>query len=447
MFRPWLLLVGVVVACSAPPPDEPPDAQTPEPDAGAPVDAGTPDAGLADAGAYDGGGRDAGPLPDAGPCRSGESAQVAACLAADGGPDACLARLGPSPRCDADGDGLADDLEEALAVAYLPVFAFNSGAHGGNPETDWPANLRHFVSHAHLVFRQGSSVTVNAAPTLASLEKAVFGVGSTALFANDPEGGGPDFWLCLTDTSPATRVQSRDAMLALPHGVSLITVAHPANGELAASSHLFVSFGLFFAYNRHSTIDNHEGDFESVALFIDRDSGAVDAVWFDRHASTDGTQFVDVATYGAKDPSAEQPHGNVSSSVPALHGLRFWDYSGHRRHVVAYVATGGHALYDYPANTYITPLLVRDTHNGDGDKLFGGALYPEFGGVPNARLDGGMVRENPGEVSHITAAWARYRGQWGCDDGLVGKSWPVPFGNARHARPLFERLWGSPPGP
>ena len=65
----------------------------------------------------------------------------------------------------------------------------------------------------------------------------------------------------------------------------------------------------------------------------------------------------------------------------------------------------------------------------------------------SGRLDGGMVVRNPGEVARITLPFARYRGQWGCDDGLIGKSWPVPFGNARHARPLFERTWGSPPRP
>lgn len=237
-------------------------------------------------------------------------------------------------------------------------------------------------------------------------------------------------------------------MLALPGGIDLEVIAHPANGTLEASSHLFVSFGLFFAYNDHSVVNVHEGDRESVGLFINRRTGAVDAAWFDRHRSADDTHFIDAATYGVRSPAGEAPHGNVSRSTASIHGLRFGDEAGARHHLVAYVGTGGHALYDYPANTYVVYPGPRDTHDGDGLKLrsWTGELVPGWQGSGGAGKVAVHV-ENPGEPSRLVLPWARFRGQWGCTDQLIARSWPGPYGNARRPRPVLERTWGSPPAP
>jgi hypothetical protein len=370
-------------------------------------------------------------------------AALRACLDGGEGPDPCVAKLS-APLCDRDGDGLGDDLEAALALAYGPVFAFNGGAYGGDPETHWPVNVQHFVAHSELVHRPdgASAALVDAQPTLATLGQEKLG----ALDAGDPAvGQGSDFWLCLTDQSDATRVTSKELMLALPGGVDVEVVAHPANGALADSSHLFVSFGLVFAYNQHTNVDDHEGDRESIELFVDRQTGAVDAVWFDRHSTQDKVQFVDVATYGAHDPSLEAPYGNVGSPSASTHGLRFWDHGGERHHVVAYVGTGGHAMYDYPANTYILIIGPRDTHDGDGPKLLSwtGDIVPGWDAISGEKV--AVHVQNPGEPTSFVLPWARFRGQWGCTDDLIAKSWPGPFGNARHPRPVFERKWGSPP--
>jgi hypothetical protein len=388
------------------------------------------------------------PVHASGACLAGTQVEpLRACLAAGEGPDACVAAVG-APLCDSDGDGLGDDLEAALALAYGPVFAFNGGAHGGNAETDWPSSVAHFVAHARLVHRpDGDSETlVDAHPTLATLGQASAGGG--AYLAGDPAGGqGPDFWLCLDDERPATLVTSSDLMLALPGGIDLEVIAHPANGALDASSHLFVSFGLFFAHNDHSVVDVHEGDRESVELFIDRRTGAVDAAWFDRHRTADDTHFVDAATYGVRSPVGEAPHGDVEGSTASIHGLRFWDDAGLRHHLIAYVATGGHAMYDYPANTRIVPLGPRDTHDGDGLKLLSwtGDLVPSFHESAGRRV--AVHVANPGEPSRFLLPWAGFRGQWGCTEQIIARSWPGPYGNARHPRPVLERAWGSPPAP
>ncbi|MGZ3449898.1 MAG: hypothetical protein ACXVEF_09895 [Polyangiales bacterium] len=352
----------------------------------------------------------------------------------------CLSTSGPdgcANACDTDedGDGVGDRLELAIARTYAPAFAFNGGTYGGNAETDWAANANHFVTHSKVVYRDSSDHLVDAMPSLSTLEGATYG----SHHGNDPASGeGSDFWLCMTDSSDAARVKSKAAMLALPDGVDLVSVVHPAG-----TGHLFVSYSLLFAYNEHTTVDNHEGDWEGIAVFVDRKTGAVYAAWFERHDTTDDTKFVDATV--TKDPATETSYGDLDSGFDKVHGLRFWDAK--KRHVVAYVATGSHAMYDYPANTHIVKFGPRDTHDGDGPKLlpFQGALVASFGDVSGDTI--AVHPKNPGEASKITVSFARFRGQWGCDDGTIGKSWPGPFGNARHPRPLLERTWGSPPKP
>lgn len=355
---------------------------------------------------------------------------LVACLAASG-PDAC------ANACDADedGDGIGDRLELAIARVYAPAFAFNGGKYGGNAETDWAANATHFVTHSKVVYRDSSDRLVDLTPSLAKLE------GETYMghHASDPASGeGSDFWLCMTDSSDASRVKSKAAMLALPDGVDLVSVVHPAG-----TGHIFVSYSLLFAYNEHTTVDNHEGDWEGIAVFVDRKTGAVYAAWFERHGTTDDTNFV-LATSSA-DPAKETPYGDMSSGFDKVHGLRFWD--AQKRHVVAYVATGSHAMYDYPANTDIIKFGPRDTHDGDGPKLlpWQNLLVAGFGDSSGDAIS--VHPWNPGEASKVTLSWARFRGQWGCNDGSIAKSWPGPFGNARHPRPLLERTWASPPKP
>jgi len=368
---------------------------------------------------------------------------LTACLAS-AGPDECVEKIESGARlCDGDGDGLADDLEAALTRAYAPVFAFNGGAFGGNPETHWPGNAAQFVSRAKLTFGKRRTI-VDDRPTLDALAAAT----SNGHSADNPcPGEGSDFWLCLTDSSESTRVTSLASMRALPGGIDVLSIAHPANGALSASSHVFVSYGLFFPFNAHSTVDDHEGDWESIAVFVNRRTGTVDAAWFDRHNTVDNERLIASDKYPPRDAATESPHGTVSSGSSAPHGLRFADYAGARRRVVGYVSTGGHALYDYPANTRIFTYGPRDTHSGDGPKIVvgEGRVANAFGATEGDALEVGYV--NPGESSHITLPWARFRGQWGCTDGRIAKSWPGPFGNARHPRPMFERTWGSPPSP
>ena len=206
----------------APPAEEQPDAG--EADAGE-IDAGRIDAG-ADAGEPDAGETDAG-QPDAGSnCLRGAAATLAACLEEDGGPDPCLARLDGGVLCDSDGDGLSDDLEAALAAAYLPAFAFNSGASGGSPETHWPANVAHFAERSRLVHRAGSDVVVDRAPTLATLGD-VPGTSS-------PDAGGQDE---KADAQPWLRPTPGRAARGSPRSASMLRPADKDGGTPRSIEH------------------------------------------------------------------------------------------------------------------------------------------------------------------------------------------------------------------
>jgi hypothetical protein len=442
------LMVG---ACTASP--QPPLKGTDAGRDGGPVivDGGTRDAGVPDAGPPDAG-RDAG--TDAGAdggvaCLTGAADALLACLNQGTSPDDCV-DLYTAPLCDSDGDGVGDDLEHAMARAYAPVFAFNAGGCGGNAETDWAANVNHFVTHAQLFYRPsdgGTDVLVDPAPTLTGLPRESLWVDGRERFADDPAlGSGSEYFLCLKDTtgSSGVRVESKEAMLALPDGVDVTTLVQPANGALANSDHLMVSYQLFFAYNEFSTLDNHEGDWEGVIAFVNRMTGGVDAAYFGRHGTTDSTSFVDTATYPVRDPATPVPacDTNVDHSDPAIHGLRFQDFGGLRHHLVAFVSTGSHAMYDYPANTFVINNLFRDTHNGDGPWLDLARAELSSGGTAQAVK---VVWRNPGQLGKVTQAWAEYRGQWGCQDEAIANSWPGPWGNVKYPRPELTRAWGSPP--
>jgi hypothetical protein len=393
---------------------------------------------------------EASPPPPPMECDQGIHVQALVdCMEGGQGPDACLAALGGGPLCDSDGDGIPDDLESALGRAYGVAFAFNGGAFGGDPETYWPANVRHFASNARVDYRPDGVPPETVVPMadLSSLAAHItVGAGADLRDADDSGAGqGADFWLCLNDATSALLVHTREQMLALPDGVDVTLIVRPANGTLEQSQHYFVWFYLFYAYNSHSVIDDHEGDWEGAGVFVNRQSGAVEAAYFDRHDTTDNVRLVDVRAFPVIDPSQEMPYGDISTDSGPQKGLRFWDSGGLRHHVVAYVATGGHSSYDYPANTYILRGGPRDTHNGDADKLltWQGQLAGQWGSDQGQAL---TVRwQEPGEETRIVLPWARFRGQWGCTNEPIAASWPGPFGNARHPRPLFSKAFGAFP--
>jgi hypothetical protein len=407
------------------------------------------------------------------PCDSAAViSNIEACIDAKSSPRTCLTKarvtwpLPTGTSCDVDGDGLDDALEDAMLRSYAPVFAYNqgNGSHtAGSTEPNWPINATHFVSNSSLVWRvdgnTSTAVTLDAAPTLDALPAATHSYQGTTRAADDTAlGQGPDFWLCLNQVngsySSETLVPTMDASRTLPDGVDVLGVAHPTGGS-ASGLYVVLEYGILYAYNAF-TLDNHEGDFEGGAVFVDMSSGAVVAAFTDRHATADSEMLIPLAGPGAlpaKNPANEAPVYDVCSdtNTSSIGGVRFWDYSGARHHPVFYPGAGSHATYGYPGATKIDgapgcieDLIVRDVHNGLGPKFVPseGVYYTDWGTTKTPVVQG-VNFVNLGERTHLRAAWSAFAGQWGCTLGSIAKSYPVPWDNQRLCRLWLTSDWGN----
>lgn len=398
---------------------------------------------------------------------------IARCIDGGDGPRACLARAramtGGAVLCDQDRDGLADDLEDALGRSYALAFAFNGGdgtRTGGNPEPLWPDNVAHYVSNSRLIWRvDNDRSTVRVIldnPTLETLASASIDIGGRVRYAWDPSiTDASNFWLCLQQVggryTVESQVRSMEASRTLPGGIDVAVIVHPSSRD-PGGRYVFVANVLYYAYNEHSEVDNHEGDWEGAGVLVDLETGQVLAAYFDRHDSADNVRLLQLTgpdAVRAVDPASERTFGNLCTEADfaAARGVRFWDYRGVRHHVVVYVSTGGHAGYGYPGNTKILGVgcweysIVRDTHNGDGYKFlpWQGVYVRDWTGSDPRPVVHGVHLINVGEDRAARVPWVAYRGQWGCQHEAIAKSYPGPWGNARHCRPWITHDWGAAP--
>jgi hypothetical protein len=430
-----------------------------------------------DAGSRDGAGSaddDGSSSSSAGCSSSAEvSSAIGSCLDDGGAPRVCLARarLGdPDARCDVDGDGLDDALEDAMMRSYAPVFAYNLGDDGhtaGSTEPAWPASASHFVAHSRLVWRvdadESTRRTVQANPLLDQLPSATFQLDGGVRTASSPKlGQGPNFWLCLDrdggQYAADALVPTMESSRTLADGIDVFAVVHPTSTD-PNGRYVALAYMLLYPYNRF-TFDDHEGDWEGGAVFVDMDTGGVVALYTDRHPSADGTKIIPLTGAGAlpaKDPNGEAAHYNVCSdtSTSAIGGVRFWDFAGKEHHPVIYVAAGGHASYGYPGATKITGIgciestIIRDVHNGNGGKLVPheASYYSDWGETKTPVAHGVKLRNlgEQGQGKKLRETWSAFAGQWGCTLDDTPKSYPGPWDNERLCRHWLTNDWGVAP--
>lgn len=313
---------------------------------------------------------------------------IASCIDGGGGPLACLAaaRGVVADPCDGDSDGMDDALEDAMMRSYAPAFAYNLGDGGhtaGSTEPNWPVNAAFYVANSSLIWRvddnASSVVTIDSAPTLSSLPLATF-MGHAA--TSPVLGDGPNFWLCLNQPggsySDASLVSTVEASRTLSGGIDLFASVHPSGSDVKGH-YAVIGYMLYYTYNSFS-LDNHEGDWEGGAVFVNLDSGNVAALDTERHATADTEKLIPLEgtdALPAKDPTSEAPHYDVCDPTDTsdIGGVRFWDFSGEKHHAVIYAAAGSHASYGYPGATKIQGVgcseatMVRDVHNGNAEKL------------------------------------------------------------------------------
>lgn len=412
------------------------------------------------------GAADASPVGGSAACRADDIvAAISACIDGGGGPRSCLAtaRAGNASSCDADADGIDDALEDAMMKSYAPVFAFNLGDGGhtaGSTEPNWPINVDHYLANATVIWRvddNASSVeTVDLAPTLAALPSEKFdGHPATSPVLGD----GPNFWLCLNQPggnySDDALVTTMDASRTLAEGIDLFVDVRPAGSD-PQGKYAVIGYMLYYAYNSFS-LDNHEGDWEGGAVFVNLDTGAVAALDTERHATADTEKLVPLEGPGAldaKDPNGEAPYYDVCDPTDTndIGGVRFWDFGGKEHHAVIYAAAGSHASYAYPGATKIQGVgcseatMVRDVHNGNAEKLvpFESAYSTDWSGAKST-ITNGVHFVNLGEPGHLRAAFSSFAGQWGCQLGSIAKSYPGPWDNQRLCRHWLTNDWGNAP--
>ena len=416
----------------------------------------------------DDGGAASAPPPPA--CRSAATVQaLSACIDGGDAPRACLARSRApgEPACDADQDGLDDALEDAMLRSYAPVIAYNQGDGGhtaGDSEPVFPTNAKHYVAHSTLYWRvDGDDSTKqvgDAHPRLDGLRNArIIVTGDERRADKTAVGQGPNFWLCLNQEQgnyPADAlVPSMEASRTLADGIDIFSVAHPSGSD-PGGRYVVLEYMLFYPYNKF-TLDNHEGDFEGGAVFVDVETGKVAAVYTDRHDTADAARLVPLEGPGllsAKDPAKESPHYDVCSDTDSdsIGGVRFWDFGGARHHPVIYAAGGDHASYGYPGATKIKGVgcteatMIRDVHNGNGPKLvpFENAYYTDWGKT-RSTVEHDVHLVNLGERQNLFAQWSSFAGQWGCTLDSIPKSYPGPWDNERLCRHWLTNDWGAAP--
>ena len=389
--------------------------------------------------------------------------------------------------CDQDRDGLDDHFEDALARSYAPVFAFN---HKRQAEANWPGNIEHFISNSLLLYsptglREAEPDAWSGRKLLreslqaTDLEQIQYELDEQIYDASNPDRDhGSNFWLCQRKAFDPQRyggplsaqetLSRADLSAAVPGGVGIYSIVHPSSWlpvpeqdstVQAWPRYVLVAFELFFPYNEHP-IDDHEGDWEGVGVFVDTKSprGAVVGAYFQRHSSLEPQQLVMV---DSTDPLIDLEH-DPSLSINVGHGssgqavgLRFFDGMGPRHRLVVYIASGDHAAYHHPGETRLLnlpwpgdPSLLTDFHFGDGLKLlpWRSTYVDQWSSTLGLVVRDGVHIINLGEEHAPRQPWARFRGQWGCQNGLAGKlgaSWPNPFGNKRHCRGWLRHNWGA----
>ena len=351
--------------------------------------------------------------------------------------------------------------------SYAPVIAYNAGDGGhtaGDSESVFPTNANHYVAHSTLFWRvdgdDSTKKVVDAHPTLDGLRSARFDQSGHERRADSASlGDGPNFWLCLNQNggsySPDALVGTMEASRTLADGIDMFAVAHPSGSD-KNGRYVVLEYMLFYPYNKF-TLDNHEGDFEGGAVFVDVETGKVAALYTDRHDTSDSVRVLPLEGPGlmaAKDPTKEAPRYDVcsDSDVASVAGVRFWDFSGHRHHPVIYAAGGDHASYGYPGATKIKGLacvedtIIRDVHNGNGPKLVASenAYYTDWGKTKSP-VEHGVQIVNLGEHDNLFAQWSSFAGQWGCTLDSIPKSYPGPWDNARLCRHWLTNDWGQAP--
>jgi len=194
---------------------------------------------------------------------------------------------------DSDNDGISDAKELELASLYAPSLQFKSG------ERFFPVDVEYHLDGSVLKQRTGETVTiVDTSPSVSSISML-----------------GADYFLASEFGSIAD--------LAADYESKRATLGYTVYTQVKTEAQtIVVQYWLFYAYN-DAPINEHEGDWEMIMIFLDSSETPVSAV-YSQHLQGQRTSWGDVDKDSGTHPKvyvAKGSHANYFRSYQGRLGL------------------------------------------------------------------------------------------------------------------------------
>jgi hypothetical protein len=347
---------------------------------------------------------------------------------------------------DADGDGIADVLEEQLLRRYRPYYKFSAN------ESFRPADAIAEITNAQLVIDQ---------PDYDGTSDPVQGCGRAGDHHLDPA---ESLYTCRPDTSfvasPGKSMYAFNLDNSRYHGVSFDEAqanatgfyGHVAPATIAGHAAYKIEYWQFFAFNNQNieilfddSIGDHEGDWTSVQLWFDRVEHRIAHVRYLVHGDT--IDFAVPATSPActdcmldvKGPNYNPSPGNFFQNLAAYsnNAAEFYIDDHKYKHVVVYIEQGAHEFWPGAwghASKSAGPLTLN--------------LNPHDGTGPNYVVPAPARVLNMGEVGHPLTRAGKvilpFNGFW----GSTNTKELIEFGPTRRSPvgPALHCSWRWPDG-
>lgn len=352
---------------------------------------------------------------------------------------------------DADGDGLNDDLEQALAIKYAPewrfskrtiypddFFLFNNSNQNEDFEDSYPCSVEYLIygnqdagdGLPQLRLKVNANGIDNYSYTDFNYINSIYSTSLTSFGVNPP--------ITILSSEILCNGTPYEVCLSYKDGLYGEKYSFPTYfncRKTANNSYIAISYFLFSPDdNKHETfsewVADHRGDWEYFSVFIPVSSVNLN----NGDIENSEVEWLKFFQHGG-------PKEKISNNSERLR----WVNGTHPK---MYVARTSHAIYpepgilfDYHINSIIWPDLYDDIFIGNG-------LV-----VQSWNRD--LV--NVGGIENSSLSWAKYKGLWGCDDSPKGpickleqddvdnlnvmewETWITPGAGG------YSQYWGPPP--
>jgi hypothetical protein len=278
----------------------------------------------------------------------------------------------------------AEDTMDPLLLEYLPTLRMH-------PDEDFlPMNVEAFV---------GASALWDDAGILP--DELVQEAGNVSLETLSSLDDGEDHYLAFSDPDHEKTINVSAGlekyMELVEEGEAKTTVyAHKMEDSFEDAfgithEYIVLQYWYFYAMNdwkEKGGLNNHEGDWESVFVFLDKDSEEPKYVAFSSHLN-DG-----------------EPEGSFVQYDSVRREWSDEDIERNGTNVMSYVALGSHANYSKPGDYTVNVLGDKDSTSMEGEYINQEAFEKEI------------------EMNEDETEWLQYEGKWGSDGIFKGNDGP-----------------------